>query len=736
MKTTKFYTKKATVILCISILATIATQSYAKSFDEYCCLKNETSGSTLIVRNSGIINTSPTTLNKYPEPDQKMGLSDLMETADCISAPIAYEVWGSGEYCGAVGFEFGIYNSEIDVTYFLYQKFGDERFLVWGAEQTGTGGPVTFFQEAGEYLILGKNACDSTWMTGSANVMPFNTKTYISSQINNICAGSPVTFNAKPERSGNEDYSFIWSVNNNNGYYGGDEFTYTPVNGDVVTAIMYSPCFDFESNNAIVMMVRDCPGNYTTWTGTSNNDWYNPLNWNNGVPGPGYFANIPGGMENYPTLSSPASCESLIIEDGGSFIGSEFLNLKSALVTRNISSPAFHFLSSPMGYPYPSLGGVFPANQQTTWARLYNEYSGDWNNLTVSRLFDQRDAFSIQSTQPQTAQFIGLLNRSNVTSYLYYNNPGSDPDRAGWNLIGNPFSSAIYWNQVILNSAEQSVYVWNGSQYISWNGTIGALSNGIIPPQSGFFVKALGPGYIQNRSVTIPLSARVHSNVPFFKESVADMLELEVDGNNHKDQVFIRFNNDATRGFDIASDARKLYGVKEAPQLFSFTDGLEFTINELPFFYKEIIDIGFTCGNSGDFLLIAKGLESFNNKVRIVLEDQKEGIFQDISDNRQYRFSYISGESEHRFKLHFTEISSIPESAEVNIYSVGKTLIVNNFTGLNGEIQVFDFTGRMILNSIIDSGNQSSFTLSEAAGPYVVKVLTAKGVHSRKVVIM
>jgi hypothetical protein len=741
MKTTQQNTKKAAFIICLFLMAITGLRSYAMIFNEIKCpgiIANGSSlnGSTQLIRQPGIINNSIPGGNEVPDYDNNQVSSTCLDITDCISAPIAYEIWGSGEYCGAVGFEFGINNSETDVTYFLYQKFGDDRYLVWGAEQTGTGGPLTFYQEAGEYFILGKNACDSTWMTGSANVMPFNTKTYISAEVNNICAGTTVTFRASPERIDNQDYSFLWSVNDNIIFYGGKEFTYTPLNGDRVSAIMYSPCFDYEMNNTVVMLVKDCPGNYTNWTGTSNNNWNNPLNWSNGVPGAGIFATIPGGMENYPTLNSPATCESLIIEDGGSFIGSEFLNIKSAMVTRNISNPAFHYLSSPMGYPNPALGGVFPSNQQTTWARLYNESTGDWNNLTVSRLFNEGNAFSIQTTQPQTAQFIGLLNRSDVTSYLYYNNPGSDPDRAGWNLIGNPFSSAINWNQVILNSAEQSVYVWDGSQYISWNGTIGALSNGIIPPQSGFFVKAFGPGYIQNRSVTIPLSARVHSNVPFYKESVANMLELEVDGNNLKDQAFIRFNNDATRGFDIASDARKLYGVEEAPQLFSFTDGLEFTINELPFFNKEIMDIGFTCGNSGDFLLIAKGLESFNNNVRIVLEDQKEGIFQDLSDNRHYSFSYISGENEHRFKLHFTEISATGDPALVSIYSHDRTIMVNNFTGVNGEIFIYDLTGRMLLNRNLDSGNLSSFNLNAATGPYLVKVITAVGVFSQKVMII
>jgi hypothetical protein len=708
MKTKLQNTKKVLVISFLFLLVTTSLKGYAIPFNESSFPGSETSG-----------------------------LSECIELSDCLSAPIAFEMWGSGEYCGAVGFEFGINNSETDVTYYLYQKVGDERFLIQGAEQTGTGGQVVFYQEAGEYFILGKNACDSTWMLGSANVMPYNAKTYIAANTNDICVGTQALFKATPERNDNQEYSFLWSVNGIIISNSGKEFSYTPSNGDQVSAIMSSPCFDAESNNTVIMLVKDCLGNTTTWTGNSGNDWDNPLNWSNGVPGPGLFVNIPGGLSNYPTLSHQATCESLIVEDGGSFIGSEFLNLKSAMVKRNISSPEFHFLSSPMSYPYPAMGGVFPANQQNIWARSFQEFSGNWINQTLSTLFLSGEGYSIQSTLPQTTQFIGLLNRSDITNYLYYNNPDNNANYAGWNLMGNPFTSAINWNQVIISMAEQAVYVWNGSQYVSWNGTIGSLTDGIIPAQSGFFVKAIGPyGFIPNRFITIPLSARVHSNQPFLKQNVANTLEIEVSGDQYKDLTFIRFNKNATKGFDLRSDARKLFGIEEAPQLFSFADGMEFSINELPFFGSEVIQLGFKCGESGTFILNAMGLESFNNKVRILLEDQKEGILQDLSTNQKYSFNYIAGESEHRFKLHFTEMTPNPESAEVNIYSVGKTVIVNNFTGLNGEIHIYDFTGRMILNNSIDSGNQSSFKLNTAAGPYIVKVITAKGVQSQKVVII
>lgn len=653
----------------------------------------------------------------------------------CNSAPVAFNIWGSGEYCGAVGFEFGIESSEPGVIYYLYKKFGDDLFRLNGMEQTGTGGPLSFYEEAGEYLILGKNACDSVWMNGSAMVLPFNTRTYLSAAVNNLCNGTQVIFTATPERSGNEEYEFLWMINNSQAFAGGSSFAYTPENGDQVSAIMISPCFDYEMNNTVVMMVRDCNAAPVTWSGNIDDNWHRHENWSSGIPGPASVVIIPGNIENYPTLTTPAICESIIIENGGSFIGSEYLTVKSALVKRDLSNQQFHFLSSPMGYPQPAFGGVFTDNQNGIWARKYDEYSGDWRNLPASALLNPGTAYSMQLTQNQTAGFIGILNSTAVTAQLLYNNPGNDSDRAGWNLIGNPFPSAIDWDMVSVNAAEQSIYAWNGSQYISWNGTIGALTNGIVPAQGGVFVKAAGPGYIYNRSVTIPLSARVHSNRPFLKEYVANTLELEVDGNGYRDVTFIRFNENATKGFDAGADAHKLWGIEEAPQLFSLSGAYPLSINELPLVFNETIDIGFSCDASGAYTITASGLSGFDASIRLLLEDKKSNAITDLTLNPGYVFNYQAGEIPDRFRLHITAGPAIPEQNSVFVWYHSNLLSVSNPSGITGELHLFDIAGRVVLSSPLGKGDLTVLPVSLKPGVYLAGISSVNFSMTRKIIV-
>jgi hypothetical protein len=667
--------------------------------------------------------------------DQYLASRISADTYPCTQPPIVFDVWGVTNTCGGELFNFGLTDSEPGTYYIVYKKFENEYF--WADEFWGDGERITLVLQSGDYYILGINECDSTWMNGHADLYPFDTRVKITVSENNICSGDEVIFNANSYQPDSVICTYNWKIN---GY--GDwnpdpgELEYIPENGDYISAEMATPCqhddLHFPDNNRILMMVNDCPGIKTTWNGSISENWYEQNNWDNGIPDANTIAFIPGGLLHYPTLTTAAICSSIVIEHGGSFIGSEFLNHKSALVKCNFSDAEYHFLSSPVN-PSPLFGEVFPLNQNTVWARKYQERYGDWVNLTKYDHFELAKGYSMQLTLPNTAQFIGLLNGTNSSTHIENYNTSGIADRAGWNLIGNPFPSSIDWDLIPHTFIENAVYVWNGSQYISWNGTVGALENGIIPPMNGFFVK-MTASYWKN--FTIPIIARVHGNVPFYKESPCNLLELTVSGEEYADKTFIHFYQDATATFDPEYDAWKLRGIEEAPQLFSYAGGNELSINELPFWGSEVIELGFKCGESGNFILNGKGLESFNNNVRILLEDVKEGIFQNLSENAQYSFSYIAGESEHRFKLYFTENSSNPEPSEVNIYSHGKTLIVNNYTGLSGEVQVYDFTGRMILNSSIDSRNQSSFNLKTSTGPYIVKVITAVGVFSQKVVIM
>ncbi|MBK7031502.1 MAG: hypothetical protein IPH45_20940 [Bacteroidales bacterium] len=118
---------------------------------------------------------------------------------------------------------------------------------------------------------------------------------------------------------------------------------------------------------------------------------------------------------------------------------------------------------------------------------------------------------------PQAALFAGQFNRTLLHSSLNKMKPQLRRSRAGWNLIGNPFTSAIQWDGMVTRcGVDGAVYVWNGATSILQCRDLADLPGGIIPLMNGFMVKQC----CRWSFVIIPFAARVHSNMPFYKESI------------------------------------------------------------------------------------------------------------------------------------------------------------------------------------------------------------------------
>lgn len=467
----------------------------------------------------------------------------------------------------------------------------------------------------------------------------------------------------------------------------------------------------------------------TSWTGNTNSDWFNSGNWSNGIPGPVTEVTIPGNLVNYPTLLTSTTVAEIIINSGGSFIGSEFLSTGSALVKRDIINSDYHFISSPVGDA--SIGNVFPLNQLEVWAREYNETSGNWENLTAGDILTVGKGYTVQMNQPQTALFSGVLNSSPVTSTLARLNPGVNPSRVGWNLLGNPFASAIDWDLTEHSSIDGSVYVWNGSQYVSWNGTTGALTNGIIPAENSFFAKT----EVHGTTLSIPLTARVHSNVGYYKSTVANLLELTVEGNNSSDKTFVHFNDQATADFDNEYDAYKLFGNSDAPQIFSIISGNILSINELPMAGNEMVNLGFKSSISAIYTLNAQGIDNFSSNVSVSLQDVKLNIIQDLKVNPVYSFTYEEGDAENRFRLKFLDMTGLAETAlpGIKVFSFDKTVVVENAGLHKGVIRIYDITGRELYSQQLDAQPTTYFPLQVTSGTYIVMILSQKGSVNTKI---
>ncbi|MHC1774631.1 MAG: T9SS type A sorting domain-containing protein [Lentimicrobium sp.] len=526
------------------------------------------------------------------------------------------------------------------------------------------------------------------------------------------------------------DDSYFWAVN---GVTYTESGTYTYVDG-CVNYILY----------LTINIVVPCP-DFSTWNGSVSEDWFNAANWTPELlPCETTSVTIPAGCPNYPTIASPPTTSvacfvtiaALTINDGGSLVGQQYLCVNSdVVVERTILNSNFHLISSPVDDV--TFGDVFlPAYWFEVWAREYNETSGDWENRFIADHLGVGQGYSVQmTTAPQTATFTGMLNGYDVTRTLSNMNPGTDLNRVGWNLLGNPFPSAIDWDVFSTGDYDGQVAVWDEvyGNYRKWNGTTGDLPGGIIPAQQGFFVKTTTNG----AALTIPMAAQVHSPMALYKDAVANALELRANGNNYGDATFVHFNSNATADFDSQYDAFKLEGLATAPQLYNMAAGYNLSINELPFEGNEVVNLGFKCGVDGTYSLNASGLESFSSSTPILLEDLKLNILQDLRLNPVYSFNYATNDSEARFKLHFKAATGIADPATngIFVYSYERTVVINNTTNLNGEIRIFDMTGRELKDANMSAASETRLPLQVAVGTYIVKVTTAQGTVNQKVYV-
>jgi hypothetical protein len=429
------------------------------------------------------------------------------------------------------------------------------------------------------------------------------------------------------------------------------------------------------------------------------------------------------------TLSSASG---LVIQDGGSVIYAA--GTPSGTAERNVTHALNHFLSSPV--TSTTFGSVFPINQMLIWAQQYVESSGTWQNLLDANSLTPGIGYSMwvdASIGTQTAMFTGTFNSDGVTVTLSDVNSSGDPNKVAWNLLGNPYTSALDWDIGSWHGNVQgSVYIWSSSQYISWNGSTGGISGGVIPAQSGFFVKANGNGL----PMTIPWAARVHSVKALYKDAVPDVLHLGIEGNSYRDDTYIQFAPGTTAGFDSQGDAYKLWGITDAPQLYSIIPGDVLSINALPSIEANPdVSLGLKVGKDTTYTITADGIESFSGDVPMRLDDLKLGISTDLRVTPQYTFTAAPGDAENRFIMRFHSSSGVvePTLTDLLIYGSHENIVVNNAGNYTGTINVYDAIGKSLVSQSLQPGISKITQLPD--GIYIVKAVIGKTSISRKVVL-
>jgi hypothetical protein len=519
----------------------------------------------------------------------------------------------------------------------------------------------------------------------------------------------------------------------------------------------YDPCLN-ESHQF--------PPLITTWTGAESPLWNDDANWDKGAPSAGVSAIIPKVMTSQPFVVFNEACDNLTMEGGAELtifsggnlqvFGDLFMqaneNGTSSLTENGGFSVAgditvqFYVTADRWHYVSPPMSGQTANTFYDMYLYDYIEATDLWHNIidpatplpvgTGYKIWSSTINPPNNPPGTKSVDFVdGNLNSGNY--FLPVTFTGN-----GWNLVGNPYPSAVSWNSSgwLKSKIDATVYVWNGVQYITWNGTVGDLTGGIIPAMQGFMVKATGT----NPLLLISNSTRLHGTDPYKASPVDRLFEITVSGNGYDDKTFIHFNEQATTGFDSEFDGYKIYGYEEAPQLYTRSGEEMLRVNVLPEVYAGlVIPVALEVPAAGEYTFIFNGLPSFGEGIAVYLEDLIEDHITEITQHGQYVFTASPSDNPDRFMLHFGVASggdpfiAAGDDEAFYIYSWLNTVYVQSMLqqDISGSVMVYSMMGQEILNNKLENTSLNKFRLYGGSGYYVVKVLSDSGVYSQKVFI-
>lgn len=488
------------------------------------------------------------------------------------------------------------------------------------------------------------------------------------------------------------------------------------------------------------------------------------------------------------TLDIETEGSLIMIDDAGTVTNNGTTNVHKT--TTEMETYDYTYWSSPVDY---SVSGTAVQTILTGFrpSKIYSFNTSQFSDLDADSFDDDQNSwtqhFSFMSSGSgyaamtdggnghfRTITFNGRLNTGiiSVPVSLSQNNADANDD---WNLLGNPYPSAIFVDDFVDHNTnlDGTVYLWtheddisisnpgpnaynfNSNDYAMYNrvGGVGTASTGnpastvptgYIASGQGFFIDAISAGTIE---FTNAMRDRTYSNDDFFRNSESDSSTLP--SITEKDRMWINMTNpdgafsqiligylaDGTLGKDRLYDGIRLEGSnyidfysKDDTNLYKY--GIQ---GRPPFTMEDVIPLGYESGILGELTISLSETEGVLNTVTVYLRDNQLDIIHNLT-NSDYTFTTGNGDFSNRFEILFQAeaLSIIDNEIDPNQLSIielqngsVKFSVKNNLT-IN-TVEILDLLGRTLYKL---KGNNATeifelHNLSQTA--YIAKVGLSNG---------
>jgi len=443
-------------------------------------------------------------------------------------------------------------------------------------------------------------------------------------------------------------------------------------------------------------------------------------------------------------------------------------------VSRIVANPTFY--GSYLRKYHEDMNGTTTLSNGTTIPSYYKK----WETLTNSSILEAFSGYEITQDAQKIIIMKGALTLCDKTLTLTHKAPavaGSTDTNEynsryglGQNVFGNSFTAALPVNNIEFpadGSVEKTVYLYNTASFGVWGsqavaGTQTGVNAGMyisipvetapvmgysnIPSMNGFLLRHIGNDdndrqvtlkYVNLKKNTQPQTVpRQKVNGNALASNALSYLEIELNSASTKDKLWMFSQEGTSDSFDNGWDGHKFFGVPTAYIYAPTLDGnmQVSTTNNLIGSY-----IGFVANADTEYTLKVKKTNLDNSYSNLFLVDLVTNNFIPLDkDEVTYQFtSSNKGTGMNRFQIRSIVTSNNENSTDhlLNVKVIDGYILATNNTPYRGTIQVFDVTGKMLINQNLYPLNNLQLSEKLERGAYLVKFNAGSQQTISKVII-
>ncbi len=424
---------------------------------------------------------------------------------------------------------------------------------------------------------------------------------------------------------------------------------------------------------------------------------------------------------------------------------------------------------------------------------------GNWVNgtetMVIGKGYIERGLNNAPLNSPVnfTTTFVGVPNNGVLTTPISrgtYNTVGTYPspysptnaaqDDDNWNLLGNPYPSAISANAFLTansSNLDGFVKIWlhgiapntsasdpfynnygynyDPNDYLTYNlsgPSIPGVFDGYIGSGQGFITRMSATSASTSANVIFNNSMRnkMYRNDQFYRNSNNNVnalsqgrIWIDLVSSTASSSTLIAYVDGATNGKDQMYDAEA--NLKTTFDIYSLLEGYDRNIiqgRSLPFDQNDQVPLAIKIPSNGNYTIAIKDVDGFFTEASqgIYLEDKLSNMIYDLRSS-PYHFTSTIGEFTDRFVLRYTNQTLGNDPFEVldnsvKIYVSDNSIVINSFVESIKTYEIYNVLGQTLVSKKQVKVNKAEDTsIQKSNQALIVKVTLENGKSITKKVI-